>query len=1121
KTLTAPTSSLTRGAQYEVIVWEGHTSPSAETIYARADVALTSAQWNTMLPPAFGITVDAANVANGTVAVTGTFPASYSATNGTTQATGVYLMYCVQPSGTPGTGADGRASGAANCNSPAQQWLVQPGSPSASMGATATGTVDGGVWTFTSTLPVSSSFAARTCLDAATAASGAVQCGVAVRLDHNSGSGAAATYTYDGFVPVTVPAPTYGITVDAAEVANGTVAVTGTLPASYVATAGTTLSTGVYLMYCVQPAGTPGTGAAGRAGGSGNCDATAQQWLVPPGSASTASGATALGTVTNGIWRFTTTMDVADAFGSRSCLDATAVAAGGVQCGIALRLDHNSGNGAAATYTYDRFVPVTFPAPAPAPAVTATVTDATAASGLTVRAVGTHFDGIAGAYAAIIEKGTEASVGMSGGYAAFGYWMPPAAGIDGGAFDRSLIAPASSLDRTKQYELLVWEGHTAPSADTIYARADVAVTAEQWAAIFPPVPALAVTAASASAADGLTARVVGSGFDGITGAYAAIIEKGTEAEVTASGGYAGFGYWATPGAIVSGAFDKTIVAPTAKLDADADYEVIVWQSHTNPTSTTIYARADLAVSAEQWAAIFPEVEQPGTETPGTTPTPAAGSLSWGVKASFRSYITGPIASGSISTSGASAVLGSYVFPQAGAAQLTDGIGSVGYSGSVRFTGHHGTLDLRLSEPRVVIDSPNSATLWLRVNGGASVPFAALALGSATKSADPTGAVRYANVPATLTSAGTGAFSLDGSPFYAAGTALDPVTFVIGSAGSAPGGTTIVASAATRAANSPAATPPATEGIAVTGELVEGGEITAEADGFQPNESGILVVIYSEPTVLAEDLTADAWGHVSWTGTLPRGLTGEHTLTFQGSVDRGIVLDIAAASELQCTVSDATLVWGFKESFRAYIDGSIANGEWTTEGGVSYATPSFTWTGGTGGADADGALDVQYAGSVRFTGHGGVLDTTIANPRVVIDGDRAVLLLDVSGTTQEGEAVSQTAVEFAELDLSGVEGTTDGDTVTWAAVPAALTAAGAAAFGTYPEGEALDPVTITATVESGCASESPAPTATDDELAPEPTAAEGWPVWATVLIVALLAAAIIAALVIILVRRRRA
>src|SRR5690606_1885563 len=111
------------------------------------------------------------------------------------------------------------------------------------------------------------------------------------------------------------------------------------------------------------------------------------------------------------------------------------------------------------------------------------------------------------------------------------------------------------------------------------------------------------------------------------------------------------------------------------------------------------------------------------------------------------------------------------------------------------------------------------------------------------------------------------------------------------------------------------------------------------------------------------------------------------------VDRGVVLEIAAASELQCTVSDASLEWGFKEAFRAYIDGSIANGEWTTDGDVSYATPLFTWANGAGGAEDD-ALDVQFSGAVRFTGHGGVLDTTIANPRVVIDGDRAVLLLDV-------------------------------------------------------------------------------------------------------------------------------
>ena len=95
-----------------------------------------------------------------------------------------------------------------------------------------------------------------------------------------------------------------------------------------------------------------------------------------------------------------------------------------------------------------------------------------------------------------------------------------------------------------------------------------------------------------------------------------------------------------------------------------------------------------------------------------------------------------------------------------------------------------------------------------------------------------------------------------------------------------------------------------------------------------------------------------------------------------------------ADEAGCTVSDAELVWGFKESFRAYIDGAIAQGEWTTSGDASYATPLFTWSGGAGGTEPDDALVVEFSGAVRFTGHGGVLDTTIENPRLVIRGDRA-------------------------------------------------------------------------------------------------------------------------------------
>ena len=729
----------------------------------------------------------------------------------------------------------------------------------------------------------------------------------------------------------------------------------------------------------------------------------------------------------------------------------------------------------------------------PVPTLGATVTSATQSGGLTVEVTGTDFDGIAASYLSLIEKGSDTA------------FVGAAARLDitGGTFTASLTAPTASLDRAKQYEVIAWKTRSYPGPDTTYSRADVAITDAQWNAMFPAA-ALTATVRDASTAGGLTVEVTGTDFTAAT-SYLSIIEKGSNTAFLGAPAQL---------TITGGTFTQTLTAPTASLDRAKQYEVIAWKTRSNPSDATTYARGAITVADAQWNAIFPP--------PVVVPTPTAGSLSWGVKASFRSYVTGPIATGAISTTGASASGGAFVFPQTDAALLVNGLGTASYAGTVRFTGHSGVLDLRLSDPQVRIDSATSGTLLLRVNGGTRVAFASLALGSGSQSTDATGAVRYANVPATLTAAGSSAFTFGGSSFYPAGTALDAVTFTVGSANSTSAGTVVVASATTKTANTPDATPPATEGLTVTaGSLVEGGEVTAEAEGFQPNETGILAVIYSTPTVLAENLTADASGRVTWTGTLPRGLTGEHTLTFQGSVDRGTVLTIAAASELQCTVSDATLVWGFKETFRAYIDGSIANGEWTTDGGVSYATPVFTWTAGTGGADANGALDVQYSGSVRFTGHSGALDTTIANPRVVIDGDRAVLLLDVSGTTQQGEAVAQTGVEFAELDLSAVTSTRDGDTITWADVPATLSAAGAAAFGTYPEGEALDPLTITATVDSGCgaAAEKPTAEATDDVIAPAPASSE-WPVWATVLI-ALLVAAIIATVAIVLVRRRRA
>jgi hypothetical protein len=213
--------------------------------------------------------------------------------------------------------------------------------------------------------------------------------------------------------------------------------------------------------------------------------------------------------------------------------------------------------------------------------------------------------------------------------------------------------------------------------------------------------------------------------------------------------------------------------------------------------------------------------------------------------------------------------------------------------------------------------------------------------------------------------------------------------------------------------------------------------------------------------------------------------------------------VSGAGASGCTVSDADLVWGFKESFRAYIDGAIANGEWTTTGEVSYDTPLFTWSGGAGGTEPDDALVVEFSGAVRFTGHGGVLDTTIENPRLVIRGDRAVLQLDVHGTTQAGDAVDEAGVEFAELDLAAAERTQEGAVLTLAGIPAVLTAAGSSAFGTYAPDEVLDPITLTANLDGDCR-----------------VFEQGWPTWAIAAIVgAGVIGAVVVVVVIVMVRRR--
>jgi Htaa len=181
---------------------------------------------------------------------------------------------------------------------------------------------------------------------------------------------------------------------------------------------------------------------------------------------------------------------------------------------------------------------------------------------------------------------------------------------------------------------------------------------------------------------------------------------------------------------------------------------------------------------------------------------------------------------------------------------------------------------------------------------------------------------------------------------------------------------------------------------------------------------------------------------------------------------------SAADTRPCTISVGTLDWGFKESFRSYITSSIAHGKWTVADGATYETPTFSWANGVGEFDPstrEGSL--AFVGSIEFTGHGSILDTTIANPTFrFANGAVAFLDLDVDGTTRDGKPVKEKAVEFITLDLSSAKVSSTGGSVSIAMAPASLTKAGADAFGSYEAGEHFDPIDLKFTTSSACAAE---------------------------------------------------
>lgn len=196
----------------------------------------------------------------------------------------------------------------------------------------------------------------------------------------------------------------------------------------------------------------------------------------------------------------------------------------------------------------------------------------------------------------------------------------------------------------------------------------------------------------------------------------------------------------------------------------------------------------------------------------------------------------------------------------------------------------------------------------------------------------------------------------------------------------------------------------------------------------------------------------------------------------------------------CEVSDATLTWGVKESFRSYISGSIANGEWTVSDDMRYETPSFIWDEASGAVAAtlEGG-EVSFAGAVHFTGHEGALEFDLSDPAIEFDSaDTAYLTLTIGATdtANEGGTAEGERVRAAKMDLAGAV-QTSGTRLDLAGAVPKLTSEGAAAFngdyGSYVAGEELDPIALTLET-SGCEFGAVQPTDADSGGEVQPTSA---------------------------------
>ena len=501
-----------------------------------------------------------------------------------------------------------------------------------------------------------------------------------------------------------------------------------------------------------------------------------------------------------------------------------------------------------------------------------------------------------------------------------------------------------------------------------------------------------------------------------------------------------------------------------ELDALGFSATIVTKEAPAPSpepSTEPSAKPTAAPSAEPSAAptseapkpTDPKPAEPTSAAPSAAPTSAApsspaattepkreekvtgnvvesGTLSWDIRESFLKYLTG-FAHGSVNVEGMEkTAAGGLKYTQAsGVYNPETKTGQINFAGTAEFTGHNGQLKSTIKNMRLVV-----------VNGKGTLVADVDALTRDGKSVSKTG-LAIAEVDLSGASVKDGVFSAQN-----AAVALTDEGSEVLFAGQYRGADNAMA--------------PLSFSVKLSEQTAEN---TVEVPRISENKSSD-----NSSSNSSDNSGANGSGSNGSAGT--SGSVSNGGSSSNGSVSNNpaqpVCVPVTRTREVQeqgasdGTIKSANLGWGVRDSFRNYVRGGIANGSWELNG-TSYSSDAFNWSNGTG-TFKNGKGSISFSGSVRFTGHHGILDTTIANPRLEINGNSGTLYATMNSNDPSGKATNYGEVALLKVDLSGLQSSADAVSVNGAATT--LTAEGAKAFaGFYDAGKDMAPLSFSAAI----------------------------------------------------------